>query len=187
MQSTINVAQAFGLVGSIYDLTPYRVDAYEVATAVNIGGIAGRKSDGTIGAMDNSVYTTFAGIFVRPHEAVNYGTVDTVTYKASPLGASLAQPAGATVQVCSMGRVVVNFTLSANSEANAKAATLADGTAIYVTPAGVLTTDADDGESSPTAYTLVGKVIKGIAAGADGVSGASTSWTKVQPIVLQLG
>lgn len=178
MQTTINTAQAFGLVGSFYDLTPYRVDAYEVATAVNIGGVAGRKSDGTIGAMDNSVYTTFAGIFVRPHEAVNYGTV--VSSTAYPLKASLAQPAGATVQVCSMGRVVVEFTLSANSEANAKAATLAEGASIYVTASGGLTTTSTDN-------TLIGKVVKGIAAGADGVSGASTSWTKVQPIVIQLG
>lgn len=178
MQTSINVAQAFGLVGSFYDLTPFRVDAVEVATAVNIGGVAGRKSTGEIGAMDSSTYTAFAGIFVRPHEAVNYGAVESGA--SVPLKASLAQPAGATVQVCSMGRVVVAFTLSANSEANANAATLADGTPIYVTSAGVLTADSTDN-------TLVGKVIKGIAAGADGVSGASTSWTKVQPIVLQLG
>lgn len=185
MQKSINVAQAFGLVGEVYDLTPRRVDAVEVATAVTIGGTAGRSSAGAVGAMDNSTYTTFAGIFVRPHESVNYGTVESTT--AYPLKASLVQPAGATVQVCSMGRVIVEFTLAANSESNAAAATLADGTTIYVTPAGALTTDDNDGAGSPTYYTKVGTVIKGIAAGSNGVSGASTSWTKKQPIVLQLG
>jgi len=178
MQTIINVAQAFGLAGEIYDLTPYRVDAYEVATAVTIGGVAGRSSAGAVGAMDATTYTAFAGIFVRPHEAVNYGTVSAGS--AYPLDPSLAQPAGATVQVLSMGRVVVNFSLTGSSEAAVTAATLADGTSMYVTSAGVLTTTS-------TNNTLIGKVVKGIKANASGVSGSGSNWTKTQPIVIELG
>lgn len=137
MQTTINVEQAFGIAGEIYDLTPYRVDANEVATAVTFGTPAGRKSDGTVGAMD-SIYSTFAGIFVRPKEEVSYGT------SANPLAPTLTVPAGRTVQIMSMGRVVV-----------AKPTGVwADGAALYVTSAGVFTTSA-------SGNTLIGKVIKG--------------------------
>lgn len=182
MQTTVNVAQAFGLVGEMYDLTPRRVDAYEVATQVTMGAVAGFSTAGKVGAMDSTTYTKFAGVFVRPHEAINYGT------SSSALAASITQPVGTTVQVCSMGRVVVNYTLTASSEAAANALTLAAGTKIYVTAAGALTTDASTGTSpNVVANTLVGNVIVGIAAGSSGVSGTGTSWKKVQPIVLELG
>lgn len=137
MQTTINVEQAFGIAGEIYDLTPYRVDANEVATAVTFGTPAGRKSDGTVGAMD-STYSTFAGIFVRPKEEVSYGT------SGNPLAPTLTVPAGRTVQIMSMGRVVVAKPTGAWD----------DGAALYVTSAGVLTTTA-------SGNTLIGKVIKG--------------------------
>ena len=137
MQTTINVEQAFGIAGEIYDLTPYRVDANEVATAVTFGTPAGRKSDGTVGAMDTT-YSTFAGIFVRPKEEVSYGT------SGNPLAPTLTVPAGRTVQVMSMGRVVVAKPTGA----------WADGAALYVTSAGVLTTTA-------SGNTLIGKIIKG--------------------------
>ena len=137
MQTTINVEQAFGIAGEIYDLTPYRVDANEVATAVTFGTPAGRKSDGTVGAMD-STYSTFAGIFVRPKEEVSYGT------SGNPLAPTLTVPAGRTVQIMSMGRVVVAKPTGA----------WADGAALYVTSAGVLTTTS-------SGNTLIGKVIKG--------------------------
>ena len=137
MQTTINVEQAFGIAGEIYDLTPYRVDANEVATAVTFGTPAGRKSDGTVGAMD-STYSTFVGVFVRPKEEVSYGT------SGNPLAPTLTVPAGRTVQIMSMGRVVV-----------AKPSGVwADGAALYVTSAGVFTTSA-------SGNTLIGKVIKG--------------------------
>lgn len=175
MQTTVNVAQAFGLVGEMYDTTPRRVDAYEVAgSGAVMGGVAGFNSSGKVGKMDASTYTKFAGIFVRPHEMVNYGDA------GNPLAASIVIAEGVTAQVCSMGRVVINFSLTANSEANANALTLAAGTKIYVTAAGVLTTTETDN-------ILVGKVIVGIAAGNSGVSGSGVSWTKVQPIVLELG
>ena len=137
MQTTINVEQAFGIAGEIYDLTPYRVDANEVATAVTFGTPAGRKSDGTVGAMD-STYSTFVGVFVRPKEEVSYCT------SGNPLAPTLTVPAGRTVQIMSMGRVVVAKPTGA----------WADGAALYVTSAGVLTTTS-------SGNTLIGKVIKG--------------------------
>lgn len=137
MQTTINVEQAFGIAGEIYDLTPYRVDANEVATAVTFGTPAGRKSDGTVGAMD-STYSTFVGVFVRPKEEVSYGT------SGNPLAPTMTVPAGRTVQIMSMGRVVV-----------AKPTGVwADGAELYVTSAGVFTTSA-------SGNTLIGKVVKG--------------------------
>ena len=137
MQTTINVEQAFGIAGEIYDLTPYRVDANEVATAVTFGTPAGRKSDGTVGAMD-STYSTFVGVFVRPKEEVSYGT------SGNPLAPTMTVPAGRTVQIMSMGRVVV-----------AKPTGVwADGAELYVTSAGVFTTSA-------SGNTLIGKIVKG--------------------------
>ena len=137
MQTTINVEQAFGIAGEIYDLTPYRVDAREVATTATFGGVAGVSTDGKYGTMGGS-YTTFAGIFVRPKEEVSYGT------SGNPLAPTLTVPAGRTVQIMSMGRVVVAKPTGA----------WADGAALYVTSAGVLTTTA-------SGNTLIGKVIKG--------------------------
>lgn len=102
MQKTINVALAFGMAGEMYDLTPRRVDAKEVAADVLIGGVAGVSADGKFGPMDAATYKTFAGIFVRPKEAINYGG-------SVPLEASVKVPAGQTVQVCSMGRVKVTI------------------------------------------------------------------------------
>lgn len=100
MQKTINVAQAFGMAGEMYDLTPRRVDAKEVAADVSIGGVAGiNPADGSVGPI-GTPYTEFAGIFVRPKEEINYGG-------STPLAASVKVPAGQTVQVCSMGRVKV--------------------------------------------------------------------------------
>ena len=102
MQKTINVAQAFGMAGEMYDLTPRRVDAKEVAAEVSIGGVAGiNPADGSVGPI-GTTYTVFAGIFVRPKEEINYGG-------STPLAASVKVPAGQTVQVCSMGRVKVTI------------------------------------------------------------------------------
>ena len=138
MQTTINVEQAFGIAGEIYDLTPYRVDARDVATTATFGGVAGVSAAGAYGTMDGTTYTTFAGIFVRPKEEVSYGT------SGNPLAPTLTVPAGRTVQIMSMGRVVV-----------AKPTGVwADGAALYVTSAGVFTTAA-------SGNTLIGKVIKG--------------------------
>ena len=137
MQTTINVEQAFGIAGEIYDLTPYRVDAREVATTATFGGVAGVSTDGKYGTM-GTTYPTFAGIFVRPKEEVSYGT------SGNPLAPTLTVPAGRTVQIMSMGRVVVPKPTGV----------WADGAALYVTSAGVFTTSA-------SGNTLIGKVIKG--------------------------
>ena len=156
MQTTINVEQAFGIAGEIYDLTPYRVDANEVATAVTFGTPAGRKSDGTVGAMD-STYSTFVGVFVRPKEEVSYGTVtgSTANPLANPLAPTLTVPAGRTVQIMSMGRVVV---------AKPTGETWTAGTAVYwaaaVTSGNTVTTPAQFTTTS-SGNTLIGKIVKG--------------------------
>jgi hypothetical protein len=142
MQTTVNVAQAFGLVGEMYDTTPRRVDAYEVAgSGAVMGGVAGFNASGKVGKMDATTYTKFAGILVRPHEMVNYGTA------GNPLAASIAIAEGVTAQVCSMGDVVV----IANDA-------WADGASVYVTSAGAFTLTA-------SGNTLIGKVLKGGASG----------------------
>lgn len=161
MQTKINVKQAFGLVGEMYDLTPYRVDAKQVAAEATFGHAAGRSSTGTYADMASTTYTTFAGIFVRPKEAVSYGGT-TGTDKA--LAATMTQPAGASVQICSMGRVNILYTNGTTA--------IVEGTKIYVTTAGAFTTTA-------TNNTLVGTVVVGAPAGAS----ASDS----QVIAVQLG
>ena len=142
MQKTINVAQAFGMAGEMYDLTPRRVDAKEVAADVLIGGVAGIKpADGSVGPM-GTTYTVFAGIFVRPKEEINYGV-------STPLAASVKVLSGQTVQVCSMGRVKVTIP---------SGETWVAGAALYVTAAGALTIVAGSN-------LKIGKIVVGGAAG----------------------
>lgn len=149
MQTTINVKQAFGIAGEIYDLTPYRVDAREVATAVTFGKAAGVSATGAFGAMAASTYTKFAGIFVRPKEEISYGTVKTSpAVEVNPLGATMTVPAGRTVQIMSMGRVVIEKPGEAWVE----------GDSVYVTSAGAFTKAT---ATSSVNNTLVGKVVVG--------------------------
>lgn len=139
MQTTVNVAQAFGIPGEMYDLTPRRVDAFEVAADATMGGLAGFDTNGKVGPF-GTTYAKLAGIFVRPHEMVNYGA------GAEALAASLAIKAGVTAQVCSMGRVIVKMTIPTK-----------EGDLVYVSSAGAYTATA-------SGNTLVGKIIKGGAA-----------------------
>lgn len=206
MQTKINVAQAFGLVGEIYDLTPFRVDAYEVAATATIGFAAGQSSTGGVADMSGT-YSTFLGVFVRPHEQINRGTTD------GALVASLACPAGTTVEVAKMGRVVVAVEFSAThtvatasyDKATEDAAALTalkavsgilDNAAAYV--------DSNGGTykftPTSTSNTLVGKFVKGasaataISAGNDVTYSAEavstntvTTATVKALVVLQLG
>ena len=170
MQTTINVAQAFGLVGSFYDLTPFRVDAYEVAATATIGFAAGQSSTGGVADMSGT-YSTFLGVFVRPHEQVNYGTSD------GALVASLACPAGTTVQVAKMGRVVVPVEFSAThtvatasynkaTEEAAALTALKAVSAILVNAAAYVDSNGGTYTFTPTSTsnTLVGKFVKGASA-----------------------
>lgn len=157
MQTTINVAQAFGLVGEMYDTTPRRVDAKEIATAFTLGGVAGAKpADGTVGTMDASTYTKFVGIFVRPKEAINYGltTVEGGVGSHEALAASLTQPAGVTAQIVRMGRVNV---LIPAAETNG----WKPNADLYVTAAGALTTTA--GSNTKIGVVIVGGAAKEVA------------------------
>lgn len=144
MQTSINVKQALGLVGEVYQLTPWVVDARQMNTTVSFGNPIGVAANGSFGAMDATTYTTFAGIAVRPHEHVSYGTSN------SPLAATISVPAGEVVSVLSKGRIIINF-----DNQN----TLAVGDKIYVTAAGTYTTAVT---TSNVANTLVGTVVVGI-------------------------
>ncbi len=77
--------------------------------------------------------------------------------------AQRAIPAGVSgaLKILQRGEVVEITTDEAIGETDA-------GTAIYVTPAGLVTKDADDGEDTPTAYALLGWTAK--AVGADDLS-----------------
>ena len=140
MQTTVNVKQAFGIAGEIYDLTPYRVDSRIVAAPATFGKPAGISATGTYANMASTTYTTFVGIFVRPKEDVSYGTSD-----GGPLAPTMTVPAGKQVQIMSMGRVIVD---KPTTEAWAENAN------IYVTAAGAFTTTSSNN-------TLIGKVVVG--------------------------
>jgi len=159
MQTDIKVAQAFGLIGEMYDLTPRRVDAFETATDINMGDVVGRKSDGTLGKA-SSTYSGFAGFCVRPKEAINYGAT-------SALDPSLKVPAGVTAQVASMGRIILPLYLEATVDNKADEATaladaetalkalsdVVDGATAYY-KGYVLSTDSSNS-------TAIGKFVKG--------------------------
>lgn len=188
MQTSINVAQAFGLVGEMYDLTPRRVDAFEASYEVEMGKLAGMKpADGTVGPL-GSTYSAFKGVFVRPHEMINYGTSD------GALAASLKVPAGTTVQVCSMGRVVMQLAVSvtgsvttasyadvAAAGAAAKDAALAALKAIVIADGSNAYADTNGGTyeltSTSTSNTKVGIFIKGVNGALDVAKGAAVEYT----------
>lgn len=160
MQTSINVAQAFGLVGEMYDLTPRRVDAFETANDINIGECVCRKSDGSLGAFEDGVFTAFAGICVRAHESINYGAT-------KALDPSLKIPAGATAQVASMGRIFVPIKLSATVTAKDTAvAAAADAITALKALSDIVagaTLYFKDGLLTPnsSSATAIGKFIKG--------------------------
>lgn len=189
MQTTINVAQAFGVVGEMYDLTPRRVDAFEASAEVEMGKIAGMKpADGTIGPL-GATYSAFKGVFVRPHEMINRGT------SSGALAPSLKVPAGTTIQVCSMGRVVmalkVNVTGSvttasyadaAAAGAAAKAAALTALKAVVVADGSDAYADTNGGTyeltATSTSNTLIGKFIKGVNGALDVANGADITYSE---------
>ena len=206
MQSSINVAQAFGLVGEMYDLTPRRVDAVEAAATATMGFAAGQSSAGAIADM-SATYSTFLGVFVRPHEQVSYGTSNGALYP------TVAAPAGTTVQVCKMGRVVVEIEFSATHTVAAASYDKATEDAAAITALKALSAILDNQAAyvdtyggtykftaTATSNTLVGKFVKGasaadaIAAGNEPVcSVADSSTNKVTTakvkalLVLQIG
>lgn len=145
-QSVVNVKQAFGIVGEIYELTPYIVDAKNVSADVEIGMPVGRSSDGKFGKMDNTTYTNFVGIAVRGKEHIHY-SVGTSTDAA--LKATMVVPAGTTVSVASMGRICIALPSGVNAS---------EGADLYVTPAGAYSATA-------SGNTKIGKVIVGGVAG----------------------
>lgn len=184
MQTSINIAQAFGLVGEMYDLTPRRVDAVETAASATMGFAAGQSSAGAVANMSGT-YSTFLGVFVRPHEQVSYGTAD-----GGPLAPTETAPAGTTVQVAKMGRVVVEVEFSATNtvatasyvEATANAAALTSlkaVSAILDNASAYVDTNGGTYKFTPTSTsnTLVGKFVKGASAANAIAAGNAVSYS----------
>lgn len=103
VQTSINVKQAFGVEGSIYDQSPVRAAAY---TAGENGVVIGKvctaattaPSIANLGGSD-----VFVGI------AINH-----LEYAQNGLGAGLALPQGAQVTCCTFGHVVVRSATAFN-------------------------------------------------------------------------
>ena len=183
MQEKVYVAQAFGMIGEMYDTTPRRVDGFELATDISIGDPVCRKSDGTLGAYAAGSFTEFVGICVRAKEQVNYGAT-------TALSPSLVVKAGVTAEVASMGRIIVPLKLTATGTASGAAKTalealvVGDYAKLYFKD-GILTTTS-------TGATEIGRVVKG-AKGTDayGVTetGSGTSYTATGyvNVVIEIG
>ena len=143
MQSVINKFPAVGIPGEFFSGRPRYVYAVDNATDVKLGGAAGKKADGTIGAMDATTYTTYCGVFVSPHQKVQANLVG-----ADP---TLTIPARIGVGLADRGEV---FILVPEGETSG----FAIGAKIYVTSAGVYTATA-------SGNTLVGTCVKAGAKG----------------------
>lgn len=143
MQSVINKFPAVGIPGEFFSGRPRYVYSVDNATAVKLGGAAGKKADGTIGAMDATTYTTYCGVFVSPHQKVQANLVG-----ADP---TLTIPARIGVGLTERGEV---FILVPEGETSG----FAIGAKIYVTSAGVYTATA-------SGNTLVGTCVKAGAKG----------------------
>lgn len=127
MQTTINKVPAVGVPGEFFTGRPRYVYAVDAATAVTLGGVAGKDSNGKIGAMDSTTYSTFCGIFVSPHQKVQRNLVGAA--------ATLSIPAGSEVGLAERGEVFVTVP---TAETNG----FKIGAKIYVTAAGALTATA---------------------------------------------
>lgn len=143
MQSVINKFPAVGIPGEFFTGRPRYVYAVDAATAVKLGGAAGKSATGKIGAMDGTTYTTFCGVFVSTHQKVQFNLVG-----ADP---TLTIPAGSEVGLAERGEV---FILVPAGETSG----FAIGAKIYVTSAGVYTATA-------SGNTLVGTCVKAGAKG----------------------
>jgi len=97
LQTKVNIKQAFGVAGEFYDDSPRRTATYTVGADSTFGTLAFLNSSGNVGPYVAATYTTLAGVFVRPKEAV----------LRNGLTASLTVAANDSVQVCSMGHVIV--------------------------------------------------------------------------------
>ena len=185
MQKEIKIAQAFGMIGEMFDLTPRRVDAVELATDIDIGDVVCSKSDGTLGKYTADSYTNFVGICVRAKEQINYGGTE-------PLSPSLKVPAGVTTQVASMGRIIVALKLSVTGKSDADTAVtalkaltdIAPQAKLYFT-SGILSTT---GTGTP-----IGKIIRGADVSEEvyGIttsgSGSSFGATGFVNVVIEIG
>ena len=90
-------------------------------------------------------------------------SVDTIVKAGEFYGVTKANVAAGEQGLAFMGVPAVVFSLPIETLAADKDV----GTAVYITADGTLTFDADDGESTPTAYDRFGTLWESAAAGAD--------------------
>lgn len=120
MQTTVNIKQAFGIVGELYDNVPTVSNAFLLKAAAAIGKVAFMKADGTVsGTYDSTNYKTIAGLFVRPKDYASFGS------SSGTLSPTLEIPAGQLAQVLSVGRVNVKVMNAAAINDNAYVCTVA--------------------------------------------------------------
>lgn len=110
-QNSVNVKQAFGLIGSFYDDAPRIVDPYTLAKNGDALPAVGKAftttvATPTVAKLGGS--DIFAGILVSPHEYVKQG-----------LGDSLELADGTIGQICKKGRVVVKVATAVSVGYNA--------------------------------------------------------------------
>ena len=71
LQTKVNIKQAFGIAGEFFDDSPRRTASYVVGADSVFGTFAFLNSaTGLVGPYTAGTYTTLAGLFVRPKEAV---------------------------------------------------------------------------------------------------------------------
>lgn len=110
-QSTVNINQAFGVVGELIQDEPIRAETLLIGTGGFTVGYAGCKSNSTnVATMGGTVGTgvLFAGILINPKTYASGGTT------SGPLAPTLTLPANSQGEFLTFGTVVVAITGAAN-------------------------------------------------------------------------
>lgn len=109
-QSTVSLAQGFGVPGDFYDDSPRRVQPYvlnSVSAANNIFGNAFSITAEGVASCGNTASFPFAGILIGSKDAVSLGTT------GNALAPTLTVPNGTQVQCCTEGSVIVTLPAAA--------------------------------------------------------------------------
>lgn len=110
-QSTVNINQAFGVVGELIQDEPIRAETLLIGAGGFTVGYAGCKSSATnVATMGGTVGAgvLFAGILINPKTYVSGGTA------SGPLAPTLTLPANSQGEFLTFGTVVVAITGAAN-------------------------------------------------------------------------
>lgn len=117
MQSTVNFAQGFGVIGEFADDSPRRVRPAVLVSSDAANNVIGRvvtytnlgSADGTAQAVVEAGGTgAFAGILINPKAYATSGTT------AGTLQPTLALPNNTTIEFASMGSLIVTLPAAAD-------------------------------------------------------------------------